>query len=116
MSEVASTDHAEESSALPGMVSKLRIVGIIEGISTLALFGIAMPIRRIWGYDIAVTIVGTAHGALFILYALLAFFVMYKYNWRKILGLWMFMGAVIPFGPFVVDRKIPRWYRQHSPA
>ena len=98
---------------LPGLVSKLRVVGIIEGISTLALFGIAMPLKYIWGYDQAVSIVGGVHGGLFILYILWAFVVILKYGWPFKLGIIMFIGAVIPFGPFVVDRKIPAWYHSN---
>ena len=59
MSEQLSPEvSAEAEISLPSLVSKLRVMGIIEGISTLVLFGVAIPLKYIWKYDMAVTIVG----------------------------------------------------------
>lgn len=40
----------------------LRMTGLLDGISLLVLLGIAMPLKYIWGFDKAVTIVGSIHG------------------------------------------------------
>ena len=82
---------------------KLRILGVIEGFSTLALFGIAMPLKYIAGMPMAVTIVGSIHGLLF-----LGLVTMFLVGMKRIPippGLTAFgiVGAVVPFGPFVVD-------------
>ena len=111
-----SNDQSSEKSAallLPPSVRFLRIFGLIEGTSTLILFGIAMPLKYGWGMDMAVRIVGSVHGGLFMIYILLAFIVLLQQRWPWRLGMWMFIGSVLPFGPFVVDRKIPGWYRSH---
>ena len=47
-------------------VRALRHLAIIEGISTLVLFGIAMPLKYFAGMPLAVRIVGSLHGALFV--------------------------------------------------
>lgn len=92
------TDHA--------FLKKLRTLGLIEGTSTLILFGIAMPLKYLAGYPGAVTVVGSIHGALFV-----ALVVMFLIGMRRIplpAGL-TFVGilaAVVPFGPFVVDRHL----------
>ncbi|HJN80990.1 MAG TPA: DUF3817 domain-containing protein, partial [Phycisphaerales bacterium] len=44
----------------------LIIIGIIEGLSTLALFFVAMPMKYWYGMPGAVTLAGTIHGLLFI--------------------------------------------------
>ena len=41
---------------LPTVVRWLRLIGIIEGVSTLTLFGIAMPLKYAAGLPLAVTI------------------------------------------------------------
>ena len=44
----------------------LMILGIIEGLSTLALFFVAMPLKYHGGQPMAVTIAGGIHGILFL--------------------------------------------------
>ena len=85
-------------------LSNLRTVGIVEGISTLVLFGIAMPMKYIGGMPMAVTVVGSIHGVLF-----LTLCSMFALGMKRIpISPWLtaagIAGAVVPFGPFVVDR------------
>ena len=92
-------------------LERLRRLGTVEGISTLVLFGIAMPLKYLAGYPMAVTIVGSVHGVLFV--ALVTMFVL---GTRKIpipMGLAAvgIVAAVVPFGPFVMDRKLERLAR-----
>lgn len=87
-----------------GFLRKLRVMGVIEGISTLVLFGIAMPLKYFAGMPMAVSIVGSLHGALFV--GLVAMFVVGMNRVPIPPGLTFagIAGAVVPFGPFVVDR------------
>ena len=82
---------------------KLRTLGVIEGLSTLALFGIAMPLKYLADMPTAVTVVGSLHGVLFL--ALVAMFVigMKRVPMPPSLTAFGIVGAVVPFGPFVVD-------------
>lgn len=89
-------------------IKTLRTVGIMEGWSFLILLFIAMPLKYFFDKPMAVTIVGALHGLLFILYVLA---ILYVWNVKK----WPFMRAflagvssVIPFGPFIFDRKFLR--------
>jgi integral membrane protein len=54
------------SAATP--VGRFRIVAFWEGISYLLLLLVAMPLKYGFGIDVAVRIVGMAHGVLFIGY------------------------------------------------
>ena len=82
--------------------------GIIEGISTLFLFFVAMPMKYMYDQPMAVTIAGMIHGVLFI--GLVALFVIGKsqvpLSSRMLWG--GIIGAILPFGPFVVDVKLYR--------
>jgi integral membrane protein len=82
----------------------LRKVGILEGCSTLVLFGIAMPLKYLAGMPFAVTIAGMIHGVLFML--LVAMFLLGRERIPISLGLTAagIFGAINPFGTFVVDR------------
>lgn len=50
---------------LENTFSRFRVISIIEGISYLILVLIAMPLKYIFDYPLAVKIVGMTHGILF---------------------------------------------------
>ena len=83
---------------------RLRLLSLVEGCSTLVLFGIAMPLKYLADLPLAVTVVGSLHGGLFI--ALVVMFLLGRSRIPLSTGLAAagVAGAVIPFGPFVVDR------------
>ena len=89
-------------------LGRLRLVGFLEGLSFLLLLGIAMPLKYFAGEPAAVRIVGMAHGVLFLAYlaAILQAHIEYGWTWKKsaLLGL----ASVLPFGPFVADRRLLR--------
>ncbi|HIB49749.1 MAG TPA: DUF3817 domain-containing protein [Phycisphaerales bacterium] len=80
--------------------------GIIEGISTLVLFFVAMPLKYFYDQPMAVTLAGMIHGFLFL--GLIALFVIGKsivpLSTKMVIG--GIVGAILPFGPFVVDVKL----------
>jgi integral membrane protein len=80
--------------------------GIIEGISTLVLFFVAMPLKYMYDQPLAVTLAGMIHGFLFL--GLIALFVIGKsvvpLSTKMVIG--GIIGAILPFGPFVVDVKL----------
>lgn len=85
------------------MLSK---IAILEGSTLLLLLFLAVPAKRLFGYPEAVTLVGSIHGAAFILYAvsLITFFTLKHLNLQQ-LGLGLF-AAFIPFGSFVFEHKV----------
>ncbi|WP_257346935.1 DUF3817 domain-containing protein [Pseudalkalibacillus decolorationis] len=87
-------------------LSIFKVVGYAEGISFLVLLGIAMPLKYMFDYPLAVTIVGALHGGLFVLYVMMVIYLKFSYNWsvkKAILGM---IASVIPFGPFIFDAKL----------
>lgn len=88
------------------VLGRLRIAGLIEGLSYLLLLFIAMPLKYAFGMPEAVKYVGQAHGLLFVLYVLL---LLHAWGNKKLTIKWFLLGcvaAVLPFGPFVYDRKL----------
>lgn len=83
----------------------------MEGISTLVLFGIAMPLKYLAGMPMAVTIIGSIHGVLFL--ALASMFVLgtRRIPISKGMAAAGIVAAVVPFGPFVMDRRLERLAR-----
>ena len=86
----------------------LRRLGHIEGTSTLVLFGIAMPLKYFAGMPMAVRIVGSIHGVLFVALAVMCVLAIRRVPISRKLATAGVLGAVIPFGPFVVDRTLKK--------
>tara|TARA_R100000988_G_C3966556_1_gene149118 strand:- start:244 stop:522 length:279 start_codon:yes stop_codon:yes gene_type:complete len=86
-------------------VKTFKIISTLEAISFLVLLCIAMPLKYIWDMPEMVSIVGMAHGILFIAYLIGAYFMKEKLNWSwSILAIVMFC-SVIPLGPFYAEKK-----------
>ncbi|MBP6162889.1 MAG: DUF3817 domain-containing protein [Aliarcobacter sp.] len=85
--------------------SRFRIISIIEGLSYLLLVFIAMPLKYMFDYPLAVKVVGMSHGVLFILFFLALVMAMNRYKW-KFLGFQLFVYSLIPFGFILIERII----------
>jgi integral membrane protein len=87
------------------MLSK---IAILEGSTLLLLLFLAVPAKRLFGHPEAVTLMGSIHGAAFIIYlvTLLAFFAG-KHLSASQLGMGLF-AAFIPFGSFVFEHKVAK--------
>jgi len=87
----------------------LRRAGQIEAVSFLLLLGVAMPLKYLAGQPLAVKIVGWAHGVLFVIFgmALLHVWITARWPFGRVVA--VFIAALLPFGPFVVDRRMREW-------
>lgn len=88
------------------MLKHLKIVGFLEGVSYLLLLGVCMPLK--YGLDIPepTKVVGMAHGVLFVYYCLLVIWVAIQNHWPLWNTFWALVASLLPFGPFVADRKL----------
>jgi len=93
--------------------SWFRKIAFAEGISFIVLLFVAMPLKYFAGMPMAVTIVGSLHGILFVALAILAREVKTEYkkdfNWLLKAGL----ASVIPFGTFYMDKQ---WKKEEAAA
>ena len=88
------------------MIKNFRIIACLEGLSFLILLLVAMPLKYVYGMPLAVRIVGSAHGALFVAYCIALAAVRSKLNWNHKTTAIAFISAFLPAGPFIFDRKI----------
>lgn len=87
-------------------IEQLRLVGKIEGVSYLLLLGVAMPLKYLAHLPIAVKIVGWAHGALFVVFIATIVLAMLRARLPFKHALAAFIASLLPFGPFVIDRRL----------
>lgn len=88
------------------VLGRFKVVGILEGISFLLLLLVAMPLKYAAGVDMAVTIVGAAHGALFVLYILAALHAFIRLKWSLTKLFWALVASVLPIGTFVFEAHL----------
>lgn len=83
-------------------------IAFIEGISTIILFFIAMPLKYIpaINWALGVKYVGWLHGVLFIGYICLLIACWAYYKWPLKRFVVFFVASLIPFAPFWVEKKL----------
>lgn len=89
-------------------IAWFRRVAIAEGVSFLVLLLVAMPLKYLAGWPKGVTVVGWAHGILFVAFLGLALEV--KSLLHKNMG-WMaqaFVASVLPLGTFILEKKMKK--------
>ncbi len=88
-------------------IGRLRLTGMLEGISLLLLVFVAVPLKYGYGNPVPVKIIGQIHGILFLLFVINTLRVGVEHKWRFADITWkVLLACVIPFGTFYVDRKI----------
>ena len=96
------------ASLLSTPLGRLRVVGIAEGLSFLVLLGVAMPLKYMAGMPMAVRVVGSIHGGLFLVYLVVLLVAWLDRGWSVWRALALFVASVVPFGPFVAERSLAR--------
>lgn len=86
----------------------VRQVSYIEGLSLLLLFLVAMPLKYYFGIPVAVRVVGSLHGFLFLVLTA----VLVRSCLKRALGwgpaLSIFVLAILPFGFLEVERMMKK--------
>jgi integral membrane protein len=93
-------------SMLSSPLGRLRVVGMIEGASFLLLLGVAMPLKYLLGQPQMVSLVGAAHGGLWLAYiaAVIDVRLSVGWGWRRVTQ--ALVASVLPFGPFVLEPSL----------
>ena len=89
-------------------IGRLRAIGMIEGVSFLLLLGVAMPLKYFAGMPMAVTAAGWLHGLLFITFCIALTQAHQEANWTVWRSGTVLIAALLPFGPFAIDKKLRR--------
>jgi integral membrane protein len=90
-----------------------RYVALVEATTFLLLLA-ASVIKNTGGTEIGVKVLGPIHGLLFIAYVVMALNLRESAGWTGKQTVWILIGAVLPFGGYVVDWWLAR--REGAPA
>ena len=112
MDKPADNQPRESTAINQAFLRNVRRMGHVEGISTLVLFGIAMPLKYLAHLPAAVRIAGSVHGLLFVCLTIMLLMAITRIPISKTMALGGIVAAIMPFGPFVFDR----WLAQKASA
>lgn len=88
-------------------LGRLRLLGLLEGLSLLLLVGVAVPLKHFYHDPTLVRALGPVHGLLFLLFGLNTLRVGVEYGWRFADTTWkVLLACVVPFGTFYIDRRL----------
>jgi len=90
---------------LPAAFLRYRILAYVTGTLLVLLVVVAIPLKYLAHHPGPVSVIGTAHGFLFMVYLVTAVDLGIRLRWRWLkLGLVMLAGTV-PFASFVAERR-----------
>ena len=95
-------------------VSLLRLVSLAEGVSYVVLLGIAMPLKYGANMPGAVKIVGSSHGALFVVFCVALLRAMLGARWPISRAALVFVASLVPLAAFWMDRRIREWQSDYE--
>jgi integral membrane protein len=89
----------------------MRYIALAEATSFLALL-VASFLKHQDKGELGVSILGPIHGLLFIAYVVIALRLRPEQGWSNKVTFWILIGAVLPFGGYVVDWWLVRTERE----
>lgn len=88
------------------MLKAFRVLSLVEGLSLISLFCIAMPAKYYFGYFDIVWPVGMTHGLLWMSLVVFSLPVSHKQGWSVFFWMLVLLASIIPFACFFLDRKL----------
>ncbi|WP_242488291.1 DUF3817 domain-containing protein [Pseudomonas sp. TH34] len=87
-----------------GILRQLRYAALLEGTTLIVLLGVAVPLKHLIDYPVAVKIMGPLHGLAFLLYCWLVINAATSERWRGAELFCALGSALIPLGGFFAAR------------
>ena len=90
------------------MLRLFKLIATLEGLSAIALFFFAMPLKYIWDNPEYIRPLGMAHGVLFTIYIVFATMLKFEINWSWKKYLIICLASIPPLGTFWMEWKYLR--------
>ena len=88
--------------------NRLILVGHFEGVSYLVLLGLAMPLKYLVGWPMAVSLFGSVHGFLFVWFCFILLWMLIKKQITFYKATLSVLLSLLPFGTFFLDKLLIR--------
>lgn len=95
-------------------LKQFAFIALLEGISTVVLFFIAMPLKYFAGIENAVKYPGWVHGVLFVAYIGMLINVAIKYSWSFRRVFLYLLASIVPLMPFWIEKSLRKEIKEHE--
>lgn len=113
---MTSTSTPTSQRGLSGAFLRYRILAFLTGVLLILLVFVALPLKYLADHPGPVSVIGTAHGFLFMVYLVTALDIGIRLRWAWLkLGLVMLAGT-IPFASFIAERRAHQDVRSRGVA
>lgn len=90
------------------MEKLLRVVGLLEALSCVGLFGIAIPLKYFADNGEWIRSAGMTHGIMFLAFLVLLLITCQVKKWSLSVFVLGLVAAIVPLGTLVFDRYLAR--------
>jgi integral membrane protein len=94
-------------------LTRFRVMAYVTGVMLIVLL-IGTAIRLIADDRTLVSIVGPAHGFLYMVYLVTAFDLAVRAKWRFVRTVLVLLAGTVPFVSFYAERKATAWVRTEA--
>lgn len=94
-------------------LTRFRVMAYVTGVLLLVLVT-GSVLKWVWDEDFLVTIVGPAHGFLYMVYLVTAFDLAVRAKWRFIRTVLVLLAGTVPVMSFYAERKVTGWVRSED--
>ena len=91
-----------------GALTRYRVMAYVVGVMLLLLTLVAIPLKYLAHMPGPVSVIGTAHGFLYMVYLLTAFDLALRARWTAKGTVLVLLAGTIPFLSFVAERTVTR--------
>lgn len=95
------------------MLTTYRNIALTEGVSYLILLFVAMPLKYVFDIPEPVKYFGWIHGVLFLVFMVVLIIATFQYKWSLKRVFIYLVGSVLPFIPFILDKKLKKEYARN---
>lgn len=96
------------------MIKIFRVIALVEGVSTVMLFLVAMPLKYVAGWPYLVPPVGMTHGILWIVYTAAIPICLIGRGFTVLELIRTVLAGLVPLGTFLNDGMIKRVAMRHQ--
>ena len=91
---------------MKGALLRYRVMAYVTGVLLIVLVGIAVPLEYIAHEPFLVSVVGTAHGWLYMVYLVTSYDLARRCGWTWKRTVLVMLAGTVPAMSFVAERKI----------
>jgi integral membrane protein len=109
--QIRQTPVGQVPDRLRGALIRYRVLAYTVGVGLVTLVCVGVPLQIWGGNDVVATVVGTAHGYLYMVYAVLTFDLARRARWPIGRTIAVIAAGTVPFLSFYAERRVTRWIR-----